>query len=308
MIRMGAVELESPVMNAGGTCKTLEEVAALARSSAGAVVVGSITVNPRTGNAGEVYWSGANHSLNALGLPNRGIDYYSTVLPEMASVIHEHDKKLIVSVAGFTVDEYVQLACRAAQGGADLIELNLGCPNVWDGGRQKRIASFDHDYTARVCREVSAALIESTRRTRRLTQFGVKISPFSDPVELTRAAQSLARVSEETVGLGFVTATNAFPNAMSLDDDGQPRMTMELGGLGGPAMKPIGLGQVRQLRAVLPTEVAVVGAGGVSNGRDALDYLRVGAVAVQVATAYLNGRNGPGIFADILGDLLVRLP
>lgn len=85
-------------------------------------------------------WKPRRFSLNSLGLPNPGGRYYEKYLPEMAKVVHDVNKHLFVSVAGFTPDEYSVLAKIAEAGGADLIELNLGCPNVWAGGKQKRVA------------------------------------------------------------------------------------------------------------------------------------------------------------------------
>ncbi|MCM3883795.1 dihydroorotate dehydrogenase [Frankia sp. R82] len=299
---LAGVELEHPVLNAAGTCKSLRDVEAFARSAVAAIVVGSITLAPRAGNAGTVYWPGAGFALNALGLPNRGLDVYAGQLGQMVEIAHDAGKPLIVSIAGFDVAEYRRLAEVVATTGVDLIEVNLACPNVWDGGSQKRIACFDPGQTAAVCAQVGAALDALAADTGRGVPYGVKISPFSDPVALAALARVLgeAAVGPGPSGPSFVTAVNTFPNALAVDAAHRPVLTVELAGLSGPALKPIGLGQVRQLRRLLPDPVAIVGAGGVVTGRDVAEYLQAGAVAVQAATAFWNRGEDPSVFGEIL--------
>jgi dihydroorotate dehydrogenase (fumarate) len=299
MADLAGVPLEHPLMNAAGTCKSVDHVARMARSAVAAVVVGSITAEPRTGNAGDVYWTGPGWSLNSLGLPNRGADDLRQQLPRMVELTRAAGKPLVVSVAGFDVDEYARLADAAS--GADLVEVNLGCPNVWDGGEQKRIACFDPDQTERVCRAVNEALAPAG------TPFGVKVSPFSDPVALATLGDRLARLAADLDTLRFVTAVNTFPNGFQLDGAGRPVIDVGYAGVSGAALKPIGLGQVRQLRALLPPTVDVVGAGGVGHGRDVHDYLTVGAAAVQAATAFWNAGEDPRAFGEILSGYVDQL-
>src|SRR3989344_3127833 len=111
-------------MNAAGTCKLLEDVQRLSRSATSAIMVGSITKEERTGNEGDVYWADSIHSINSLGLPNRGAAYYAAHLPSMVRVAHDEGKPLFVSVAGFSPEEYAHLTEVALKGGADLVELN----------------------------------------------------------------------------------------------------------------------------------------------------------------------------------------
>ena len=303
--RLAGLELEHPLMNGAGLCKTLDQVTDLARSCVAAVVVGSITVAPRAGNPGTTYWECTDYSINSLGLPNPGLNYYSESLPEMAQIVHNMHKVLIVSVAGSEIDEYVELATQAVRYGADLVELNLGCPNVWDGGRQKRIPCFDPDYTGHLCRQVAESL-QILASDGGPGSFGMKISPFSDPFALGRLAEVLSEAAMESPEFRFITATNAFPNALAVDHDGKACIDMELGGLGGPAIKPIALGHIKQLRKLLPEYVDLIGIGGVTSGRDVADYLAVGATCVQATTVY-GGIRGPGIFADILSEYVDTL-
>jgi dihydroorotate dehydrogenase len=289
---VAGVRLEHPLMNAAGTCKLLEEVRALSRSATAAIMVGSITVEPRTGNSGDVYWSGPMFSLNSLGLPNRGAQYYAMVLHEMVGIAHDEGKPLFVSVAGFSANEYAGLAELALRCGADLVELNFGCPNVWAGSVQKRIVCFDpamvYDTLTKVEEKIGAG-----------AKVSVKISPFSDPFALVQVAEVIGM----STMVKAVTTTNTFPNAFGFNGT-KSAITPGggLAGFAGPAMKPIGLGQVRQLRAFLPERIQTIAAGGVTHGKDVQEYLDSGAVVVQVATAYLN--RGAQVFSSLLGELL----
>lgn len=279
-------------MNAAGTCKLLEDVERLARSATAAIMVGSITKEPRTGNEGDVYWAGPTYSLNSLGLPNRGAEYYAKVIPEMVRIAHGAGKPLFVSVAGFTPDEYADLASLALWKGADLIELNLGCPNVWHGKAQKRIACFDPELVDQIQERVEERVGVEAR-------IAEKISPFSDPFSLV----AIAAVIGSSKLPKAVTTTNTFANAFAWNG-AKPRITPGggLAGFAGPAMKPIGLGQVKQLRALLPDSIKIMGVGGIGEGKDILEYRGCGADAVQVGTAYLE--KGENVFSTLLSDIV----
>ena len=281
---IAGMHLDWPVMNSpsGPGCKTVEDVIELARSTSAAVMIGSVTKEPRDGNRGEVYFSDqvTGFSLNSLGLANGGLPYYTQHLPEMARIVHEAKKTLWVSVAGFTPQEFGELTLQMFQGGADLVELNLGCPNVWDGGQQKRIFSFDPALVEAVLKEVETVLNSDAPLA-----VAVKVSPFSDPMLL----EEVASVVATSPIVSAVTAINTFPNAFAFKEDGtsaiSPQFSKGLAGMAGPALKTIGLGQVMQWRQFLPPHIDVIGVGGIKSGPDARDYLRAGAKAVQVGTA-----------------------
>ena len=291
-IHLAGLLLTRLVMNGAGPVKYPEDVRTVAQSESAAVVVGSITVEPRQGNHGITYFHErhGDFSLNSKGLPNPGLDYYRKALPEMVKLSHDYGKPLIVSAAGFSPDEYALLSDVIMESGADGQELNLGCPNVWGAdGKQKRIASFDEDLTGEVMRKVRAS-IGSDQWT------AVKLSPFSDPTALEKISTTL----NESPAVKAVTSTNTFPNAFYLDE-GKPAIDPAggLGGLSGTAMRPIGLGQIKQLKALLNPDIALIGVGGISTGADVADYLAAGAAATQVTTAYIN--EGPSIFEHLLG-------
>ncbi len=281
---LAGIRLEHPLMNAAGTCKLLEGregVKELVRSNTAAVMVGTITLKQREGNSGEVYWANEIFSLNSLGWPNPGSPYYRQHLSEMVSLAHDSGKPLFISVGGFNPAEYALLTELAFQGGVDLVELDLSCPSIRDKDQQKRIPCFDPQSVEETLRCVEEKVGKEAK-------LAVKLSPFSDPFALRK----IAKVIGEFKVVKAVTTSNTFPNAFSFNENGKPQITPGdgLAGLGGPALKPIGLGQVVQLRSILPERVDIMGAGGVTTGQDILDYQRAGAVVVQIATALLERR------------------
>lgn len=301
---LAGLPLEHPIMIAAGMAKTLEDVRRLANSAVSAIVVGSFTYEPRPGNDGTTLHldPAGRFSLNSLGLPNGGLPYLTAHLLEMVATAHRAGKLLIVSVAGFNPDEYAALAKAAFSDGADMVELNLGCPNVWGAdGSQKRIASFNPTIVDAVLWRVESAIeAMASAISRTSTPLAVKVSPFSDPFMLGEVARKIALRPSVRV----LTAINTFPNGFASDERGRQAITPAggLGGVAGAALKPIGLGQVVQWRALLPARIQIIGVGGISSGQDVVDYLRAGADAVQIATAYLHERER--VFTRILEELI----
>lgn len=290
---IGEIVLEHPIMNGAGECKLPEHVEDLARSATSAIVVGSITKEPREGNKGNVFYSKDHFSLNSLGIPNRGLAYYDKVLGSMVRTAHDAGKPLIVNVAGFSPAEYVELAEAVADGGADAVELNFGCPNLWIDGEQKPIFAFDPDLVRHIILEVRKQIPAGVG-------IFVKISPYSDPMLRLEVAEIL----DDTPGIDAVVALNTFPNAFAWNDEDKPAIDPAggFGGMSGPAMQPIALAHVKQFSAIFGDQPAVIGVGGISSGSDALGYLNAGAEAVQIATHYF--RNGSRVFSEILAELV----
>lgn len=206
-------ELEHPLTNAAGTCRRRDEVDRFAKSALAAVMVGSITKEARGGNPGSIWACQEGYTLNSLGMPNLGVEYYQRELPDMARAVHDAGKPLVVSVAGFSPPEYLELAMLALESGADFVELNLGCPNIWADGEQKPIPSFNLGLMGEILRLTKEEADPQT--------VGVKISPYSNPEDREIFARFL---KEEGGHLAFVTATNTFPNALAYGGNGKPLM------------------------------------------------------------------------------------
>lgn len=263
-------ELTTPVMNAAcSVAKTIDDIRALSETAIGAVTIGSITPLAREGNPEPRWYQSDEFALNSFGMPNEGLAFYRDNLPQMVDIIHSSGKKANLSIAGFSVNDYVELATMAETTELDSLELNLGCPNVQVDGKQKPIASFDQEYMKAIITAVSDV---STK------QLFVKLSPYSNPAELQQVATLLA-----SLPITAVVTANTFANGY-FERDGTSVVGAGFGGVSGKALLPIGLGQVKQFRAALPENIAVIGVGGITTPEDVKQYLAVGAHAVQVAS------------------------
>ena len=270
-MKIGNVEISVPVMNAAcSVAKTMEDVKAMCETQAGAVLIGSITVEAREGNKEPRWYVGDGYALNSFGMPNGGLNFYENELPKMVSYIHESKKVAVLSIAGFSTQEYVQLADLGERSGVDILELNFGCPNVSVDGKQKPIVSFDPITMQEIIEEVQASV---------KLPLIIKVSPYSNPADLQKAAEVLHKTR-----VAGVVASNTFPNGFMPGDDGKSVLANELAGVSGRALQAITLGQVRQFRNLLPDEVAVIGVGGIETREDADKYFKAGADMVQVAT------------------------
>lgn len=288
-VRIAGVEFGNVLMNGAYIgSKTLEDVETLAQSGCGGIVVGSISVKPRKSNPGQGYWLHKErfYSLNSYGMPNGGLPYFRRNLPKMVEVAHAHSKPLIANLVGFSKEEFVQLIQLAQDSGADMAELNFGCPNVWDNGEQERIVSYHADLVK--------AILTAVSEQKPVIKLSVKISPL--PPDILR---DVARVIADSGIIQVVTATNSYPNAsITTGTRGTQDQGIVLAGLTGRALKPISVGVVTQLRQLLPRRIDIIGCGGISSINDVKDYLSAGAKAVQIATTLVD--DGPSVFAKLL--------
>lgn len=282
------VNPEFPVGNAAGHCKSLQEVERLAQSAVSVIVVGSITLLQREGNPGNTFNNDSLFGLNSLGLPNPGIEYIRTVGPEMVRVAHKAGKLIILSVAGFSPNEFKELVRVAYNAGFDGVELNLGCPNVADGGKRKPVISYRKEL-------VFESLQLALGHCPSTWHVSVKVSPM-DPDRLDEIASVVEKFS-----INAVVTMNAVPNCLDFNRDGTPVInTPDKTGYAGGSGKQVfqyALGQVKQWRERLSKEIAVWGIGGVETGEQVQKMLWAGASVVQVGTAYFIG--GAKIFGDV---------
>ena len=277
-IRIGSLEFRNPVILASGTCgygAELEDFIDL--SQLGGIIVKGTTLEPREGNAYPRMAETASGMLNAVGLQNKGIDYFEKNLyPQLA----KYDTHVIVNVNGNTVEDYVELSSRINQLDAiPAIELNISCPNVKRGGM-----IFGTNPAS--AREVIAAVRNVYSKT-----LIVKLSPnVTDVTEF-------ARISEEE-GAEAVSLVNTLLG-MAIDvRTMRPKLSTVTGGLSGPAIKPVALRMVWQTaRAV---RIPVIGLGGIMNAEDALEFIMAGATAIQVGTAsFIDPRTATTVVAGI---------
>jgi dihydroorotate dehydrogenase (fumarate) len=271
MVRIGSVNLDTPVMNAAcSVAKSMKDVEALAKTGVGAILVGSITVEPRAGNPQPQWFTTEHCALNSFGMPNGGLEFYRVNLPKMRSIAHKAGKKIVLSIAGFNPSEYTVLSRLAEAAKVDLLELNFGCPNISTDGKQKLIMSFDPISLRKIIKAVS----ETTT-----IPLMVKVSPYSNPTQLAH----VATVIRSTKSVSAVVTMNTFPNGY-YTQQGKPVLAHTFGGVSGGAILPIALGQVRQFREALPKSIAVVGVGGIETAEAAKQHFDAGADFIQCAT------------------------
>jgi dihydroorotate dehydrogenase (NAD+) catalytic subunit len=262
-LKIGALELRNPVMLASGTCgygSELEDFMDL--SELGAIIVKGTTLEWREGNPYPRMAETAAGMLNAVGLQNKGIDYFEkNIYPHLA----EYDTHVIVNVNGNTIEDYVELSRRLDRLQAiPAIELNISCPNVKKGGM-----IFGTNPSS--AREVISAVRKAYSKT-----LIVKLSP--NVTDITE----FARISEEE-GAEAISLVNTLLG-MAIDVKMmKPRLSTVTGGLSGPAIKPVALRMVWQ--AARAVSIPVIGLGGIMNADDALEFIMAGASAVQVGTA-----------------------
>lgn len=286
---IGGIRLpHGPYMIGAGVCKTPARTAEWLKVAP--VVSGSYTPEVRAGNPGHVMWPESleeflnlGYGLNSYGMPNIGFAAAATQFEAM-----ETEQPLIISVAGFSVDDYVLgVETFSALPNVAAIELNFGCPNTQ--GEHQTIISFDPDTVWQIMLGIGRLQIQ--------TPIWVKLSPYSNPQDL----QKMAAILNHCVGpqpLAVVTC-NTFPNAYAGDNRISPNNGMA--GLSGPAMKPIALGQVKQFRQHLDERVDVIGVGGITTGDDIMDFLEAGAQAIQI-TSLAHWAGDPRSFHEQLLD------
>ena len=262
-VKIGGLELKNPVMTASGTFGYGTEFADfIDLDRLGGFVVKGTTLNHREGNDYPRMAETPKGMLNAVGLQNKGVDYFiDHIYPEIKDI----DSQIIVNVSGASVNDYVAVAEKIASlDKINAIEVNISCPNVKQGGM-----AFGTTTTGAA--EVTKAIRKAYPKT-----LIVKLSPnVTDITEIARAV--------EAEGADSVSLINTLLG-MAIDVERQrPILSTVTGGLSGPAVKPVALRMVWQVsRAV---KIPVIGLGGISSGADAMEFILAGASAIQVGTA-----------------------
>lgn len=260
---LAGLQLDNPLMLASGVMGyTAESLNRVAKGGAGAVVTKSIGVNPRVGYPNPTVVQAESGLINAMGLPNPGIDVYIEEIKFCKTILKV---PLIVSVFGYSADEYAAVSKKAVDAGADAIELNVSCPHVKQTGAE--IGQSPH---------LLAEVVEKVKDVINKPLI-VKLSPNVSDITVP------AKTAVEA-GADILTAVNTL-KAMAIDPETmQPILANRKGGLSGPAIKPVALRCVYDIREALP-DVPIIGCGGVTDWRDAVEFMLAGASAVQVGTA-----------------------
>ena len=260
-VHIGELELRNPVLLASGTCGYGVDVAHLLDlGSVGGIVTKTVTPLPRTGNAPPRIVEVASGMLNSIGLENVGIDAF---MRDKLPAARELDTRRIVSIGGESIVDYLPLVERLdGEPGVDAIELNLSCPNVSGG--------LDFSRQPGACGELVAA----ARRVTRLPLIA-KLTP-----NVARMAP-IAHAAEDA-GADAVALVNTFVG-MAIDvDRRRAQLSTLVGGLSGPAIRPLAVARVWEVSQAV--SIPVIGMGGIASTRDVIEFLLAGATAVQVGT------------------------
>ena len=283
--KFGAKYFPYPIFTASGCASSGKELSQFfPLSEIGAVVTKSIAVKPRSGRATPRMAETPSGMLNSIGLQGPGIDQF---LEDDIPWLMSNNARVIVSISGETVEEYASLArrLRTVQGISG-IEVNISCPNV-----ENRGLVFSCDPVA------SRAVVEAVRRN-----IGgelpiiVKLSP--DVTDIVAIAREVVNAGAD--GLALINTLLG----MSIDIDAmRPKLAGKTGGLSGPAIRPVAVRAVYQVHAALPN-TPILGMGGITNGRDALEFILAGASGVSIGTANFGNPTAPMKVKQELEQLL----
>ena len=277
-VEIAGLKLKNPVMPASGTFGYGEEFAPyLDLNQLGAVVTKGLSLNPKAGNDTPRICETVSGMLNAIGLQNVGVDAF---IKNKMPFLEQYNSPVIVNFFGNTQDEYGEVAARLDDvPGVAALEMNISCPNVKHGG-----IVFGTDPNA-------AFEVISLVRKRTTKPLIVKLTPNVTDIQIT------ARAAEDA-GADALSLINTL-TGMAVDvKTRKSRLANTIGGLSGPAIRPIAVRLVHQV--VQAVQLPVIGIGGISRAMDALEFLIVGAKAVQVGTANFVD---PNAMATIINDL-----
>ena len=262
-VKIGDLQLKNPVMTASGTFGYgLEFADFMPLDGIGGIIVKGTTLAPREGNDYPRMAETAQGMLNCVGLQNKGVDYFcSHIYPQITDI----DTNMIVNVSGSSPEDYAECAARVdALEHIPAIELNISCPNVKDGGMAFGVTCAG-----------AASVVKAVRQRYHKTLI-VKLSPnVTDIAEIARAV--------EAEGADAVSLINTLMG-MAIDiEKRKPLLSIRTGGLSGPAVKPVALRMVWQVAKAVG--IPVIGLGGISSAKDAIEFLMAGATAIEIGTA-----------------------
>ena len=281
-VRLGRLALANPVLVASGTFGYVREMASfVSLAKLGGVIPKTVTARPRAGNATPRTVETASGLLNAIGLDNDGIDHFRHHhMPYLRTV----GTAVIANIAGEDEDQFVAMSeAIGTEPGLSAIELNVSCPNVSHG------LDLGID---------PVAVERLIRRIRKVCPLPIiaKLTPnVTDIVMIARAARD--------GGADAVSLINTFRGLVVNWRTRRPVLANDVGGLSGPAIKPLAIRMVWEVARALP-DLPIIGVGGIANVDDALEFLVAGAKAVQVGTATFYD---PGAVGRLIDDLVRNL-
>ena len=266
--QIAGFSFDNCLMNAAGVaCMTVEELEEVRQSAAGSFVTKTATLEAREGNPEPRYRDVPLGSINSMGLPNQGIDYYLDYLLSLQE--SQPEQTFFLSLVGMSPDETHTLLKKVQNSGfKGITELNLSCPNV----PGKPQIAYDFETTERILGEAFSYFDKP---------LGIKLPPYFDIVHFDQAAEVFNRHP-----LKFVNCVNSIGNGMYIEDESVViRPKNGFGGIGGEYIKPTALANVHAFYQRLNPSIQIIGTGGVYTGRDVFEHILCGASMVQIGTA-----------------------
>ena len=266
--QIAGFSFDNCLMNAAGVaCMTVEELEEVRQSAAGSFVTKTATLEARAGNPEPRYRDVPLGSINSMGLPNQGIDYYLDYLLSLQE--SQPERTFFLSLVGMSPGETHTLLKKVQNSGfKGITELNLSCPNV----PGKPQIAYDFETTERILGEAFGYFDKP---------LGIKLPPYFDIVHFDQAAELFNRHP-----LKFVNCVNSIGNGMYIEDESVViRPKNGFGGIGGEYIKPTALANVHAFYQRLNPSIQIIGTGGVYTGRDAFEHILCGASMVQIGTA-----------------------
>jgi len=261
-ISLAGLEIANPTILASGILGySAESLNRVAKGGSGAVITKSVGITPRMGYSNPTVVQAESGLINAMGLPNPGIEVYAKEIRFSKTLLRV---PVIVSVFGYSAEEYAAVAKKAVEAGADAVELNVSCPHVKQTGAE---IGQSPKLLGEVVQAVKAAISKPLI---------VKLSP--NVADITVLAKEAVKS-----GADVLTAVNSV-KAVAIDvETMRPILSNVKGGLSGPAIKPIAMRCIWDLAEAF--DVPIIGCGGVTDWRDAVEFFLAGASAVQIGTA-----------------------
>ncbi len=284
-VNIGKLKLKNPIITASGTFGYADEFDEyIDVSSLGAIVTKGITLEPWKGNPQPRVQDVNNGLINRIGLENMGI--YSFIEQKLP-ILRKKNISFIINIAGSSEEEYVKLAKISQDNSIEAIELNLSCPNVKQG-----CLEFGKDP------DTLYRLVSSIREVYQGTLIAKLTSNISYPAQMAELVQKAG--ADAISAINTVKAMHVSLNC----NNNKFEKTIIQGGLSGPAIKPISLSFINEIRPVV--DIPIIGMGGITYVQDVLEFLSVGANALQIGTANFTHPTISEQLVDDLGEILIK--
>jgi len=282
-VKIGNLELKNPVLVASGTFGYGTESADFFDlNQLGGIITKSLSLRPKKGNPPQRIAETPSGMLNAIGLANVGVEKF---IEEKLPLLKKIDTKIIVNIAASTIEEYVECVRILDKEEIDAFEINVSCPNVKEGG-------LEFGRSISKVAEITNKVVASTNKP-----VIIKLTPnVSFISEFAKVAKNEGATAVSAINTFVGMAVNVYTR--------KPKLSHITGGLSGPAIRPLALAKVFEI--VQNVDIPVIGIGGITNFEDALEFLIVGAKAIQVGTHNFVDPSSPVKIINAIEDYLKK--